>query len=259
MTMQNPSVPAPKSTRPAWLNGCLMLFAVLFVLLGIWDLFYGAVFTYIFASARILSPAKLVWLLIILGDCLIYFFLAARLSRQPWLVSVGLLVLVWLILPFALWLLINTTTIRVRNNGYSMMSTLPNGVYLLADREAYLRHQLPQRGDVVIFRMPASSDTANLLIKRVIGLPGEVVKVEQGQVLINSIPLNEPYLAAQATYRGEWKLGEGQYFVLGDNRNDSRDSHLWGALPSEYIVAKAVWVYWPFANFGELAAVHFAQ
>jgi len=258
MTMQNPSVPAPKATRPAWLSGCLTIFAVLFVLLGIWDLFYGAVFTYIFASARMLSPAKLVWLLIILGDSLIYFFLAARLSRQHWFASVILLVLVWLVLPFALRFFINTTTMRVRNNGFSMMSALPNGDYILADREAYLR-QLPQRGDVVLLRDPSSPDSANLLIKRIIGLPGEVITVAQGQVLIDGVPLNEPYISSAMSYRGEWKLPEGQYFVLGDNRADSKDSHQWGLLPYENIIAKAAWVYWPFANFGEIASVNFAQ
>ena len=258
MTTQNPSVSAPKTTRPAWLSGCLMIVAVLFVLFGVWDLFYGAVFAYVFSSVQMLSPAKIVWLLILFGDCLIYFFLAARLSRQPWFVSVGLLVLVWLVLPISLRVLINTTTMRVRNNGVSMMSALPNGVYVLADREAYLR-QPPQRGDIVILRDPSSSNSENLLVKRIIGLPGETVKVAQGQVLINGVPLNEPYISSAMPYRGEWKLPDGQYFVLGDNRADSKDSHIWGLLPYENIIAKAVWVYWPFANFGKIAAVNFAR
>jgi signal peptidase I len=235
-----------------------MIVAVLFGLFGVWDLFYGAVFTYIFSSAHMLSPGKIAWLLIIFGDCLIYFFLAARLSRQRWFVSVILLVLVWLILPIALRVLINTTTMRVRNDGYSMTSALPNGVYVLADREAYLR-QPPQRGDIVILRDPSSPNSQNLLVKRIIGLPGETVKIVQGQVLINGAPLDEPYLSSAMPYRGEWKLPEGQYFVLGDNRADSKDSHQWGSLPYENIVAKAVWVYWPFANFGKIPALNFAQ
>lgn len=258
MNVQNPSVFASKSARPAWLSGCLMIVAVLFVLFGVWDLFYGAVFAYVFSSARMLTPAKIAWLLIVLGDCLIYFFLAARLSRQRWFVSVILLALVWLILPIMMRVMINTTTIRVRNDGFSMMSALPNDVYILADREAYLR-QSPQRGDLVIFRLPSSANSASLLIKRIIGLPGEMVTVAQGQVLIDGVPLNEPYISAPAKYQGEWKLGDGQYFVLGDNRNDSRDSHQWGALHFENIVAKAVWIYWPFANFGKIVAVNFAQ
>jgi len=258
MTVQSPSVLTPKSTRPAWLSGCITIIAVLFVLFGVWDLFYGAVFAYVFSSAHMLSPAKIAWLLIILSDCLIYFFLAARLNRQPWFVSVGLLVLVWLMLPFALRLVINTTTMRVRNDGYSMASTFPDGVYILADREAY-QQRLPQRGDIVIIQLPSSSDSTTLLIKRIIGLPGEVVKVEQGQVWINGTPLTEPYISSAMTYQGEWKLPEGQYFVLGDNRADSRDSHQWGLLPYENIIAKAEWVYWPFANFGEIAVVNYAR
>jgi signal peptidase I len=235
-----------------------MIVAVLFGLFGVWDLFYGAVFTYIFSSAHMLSPGKIAWLLIIFGDCLIYFFLAARLSRQRWFVSVILLVLVWLILPITLRVLINTTTMRVRNDGYSMTSALPNGVYVLADREAYLR-QPPQRGDIVILRDPSSPNSEKLLVKRIIGLPGETVKIVQGQVLIDGTPLDEPYLSSAMPYRGEWKLSDGQYFVLGDNRSDSRDSHQWGLLPYENIIAKAVWVYWPFANFGKIPAVNFAQ
>ncbi len=95
---------------------------------------------------------------------------------------------------------------------------------------------------------------------KIVQIPaGEVVTIAQGQVLINGTPLNEPYISSQATYQGKWKITEGHYFVLDDNRNDSRDSHIWGLLPYENIIAKAVWVYWPFANFGKIAAVNFAQ
>jgi len=95
-------------------------------------------------------------------------------------------------------------------------------------------------------------------LKRVIGLPGEVVTVKDGKVLINGTPINEPYLAEKPVYIGEWKVPENQYFVLGDRHNDSRDSHQWGTLPREYIIAKAVWIYFPFSNFGKIADVNYA-
>jgi len=256
MTVQNSPATAPKSTRPAWLSGCITIFAILFAILGIWDLAYGSIIAYVFAAARILSPAKVAVLLIIVGDCLIYFFLAARIKQQPWFISAALLLVVWLVLPISLRVLLNSTTMRVRNDGFAMLPELSNGEYLLADRQAY-QHQLPQRGDVVLLSPP--SPTQTLLIKRIIGLPGEVVTIAQGQVLINGTPLNEAYISSQAKYQGEWKVTEGNYFVLGDNRNDSRDSHIWGLLPYENIVAKVVWVYWPLPDFGKIATINFAQ
>jgi signal peptidase I len=68
-------------------------------------------------------------------------------------------------------------------------------------------------------------------------------------VTINGITVNEPYIAASPYYSGTWEVPPGNLFVLGDNRNDSSDSHSWGFLPTENIVGKAVLVYWPFSNF----------
>jgi signal peptidase I len=83
------------------------------------------------------------------------------------------------------------------------------------------------------------------LIKRVIGLPGETVKVEGGIVSINDVPLQESYIAARPAYSGKWEVPAGYLFVLGDNRNDSSDSHSWGLLPAENVAGKAILVYWP--------------
>jgi signal peptidase I len=251
MTASNSPSIESKSTRPSWLSGCLTIFAVLFVIQGIWNLFLGSVFSYIFFSTRMVSSATVVLLLIIACSCIIPFILAFRLKRQHWLISLSLLALVWLVLPLPLPSLINTATMRVRNDGFAMTPTLPNGSYMIADRQVYQR-QLPQRGDVVLLQYPASSDSARMLVKRIIGLPGEVVTIDNGQVSIDGTPLNEPYISASPPYRGEWKLAEGQYFVLGDNRPDSMDSHQFGAIPRESIMAKAVWIYWPLSNFGKI-------
>jgi signal peptidase I len=200
-----------------------------------------------------LSSASIATILIIVCDCIIYFFLAFRIKRQRWFISLALLAVVWLMLPMALRFSLNVATMRVRNDGYSMMPALTNGDYILADRLAYQKH-LPKRGDIIILTSPTV--TGRDLIKRIIGLPGETVKIAQGQVLINGVLLNEPYISVQAAYRGEWKIPQDQYFVLGDNRNDSQDSHQWGLLPKEYILAKAVWIYWPSAQFGRIEDIN---
>jgi signal peptidase I len=88
-------------------------------------------------------------------------------------------------------------------------------------------------------------DPTQDLIKRVIGLPGETISVQDGKVMINSVPLEEPYIAAPPIYNGTWEVPDGQLFVLGDNRNESKDSHEWGLLPVENVVGRAILIYWP--------------
>ena len=135
-----------------------------------------------------------------------------------------------------------------------MGKTLPDGSYILADRLAY-QQKTPQRGDIVIFALPM--DTKQEMIKRVIGLPGETVAIKDGVVTINNAPINESFITEPPLYSGEWTVPKGQYFVLGDNRNNSADSHSWGFLPQENIIAKAVWIYYPLANFGKIESVIF--
>jgi signal peptidase I len=257
MTTPNPPAIAPNSTKPSWFPGCILtIFAVLFGILGTYDLVYGSIIAYIFFSVRILSPASIAVILIIACDCIIYFILAFRVKRQRWFVSLAFLAVIWLVLPLPFTFLINTATMRVRNDGFSMEPALSSGSYIIADRQAYQSH-LPQRGDVIIFQLPGPANSDIQLIKRIIGVPGEVVKIDQGQVSINGVHLNEPYITEQAIYSGEWKVPNGQYFVLGDNRNDSKDSHQWGFLPQKYILAKAVWIYWPSTHFGKIADINF--
>lgn len=147
-----------------------------------------------------------------------------------------------LILAVVLYFGINAVSVRVRVDGFSMNPTLQDGEYILVNRLAY-KIGSPVRGDIVVFSFPM--DPKQDLIKRVIGLPGETISVQDGKVLVNSVPLNEPYIAAPPIYNNTWVVPEGQLFVLGDNRNESKDSHEWGMLPVENVVGRAILIYWP--------------
>jgi len=155
---------------------------------------------------------------------------------------VALDILETLVLAVVLYFGINAISVRVRVDGYSMTPTLQNGEYILVNKLAYKTGQ-PHRGDIVVFVFPV--DPHEDLIKRVIGLPGERVAIHNGTVTIDGVQINEPYIAAAPLYDGEWVVSEGQLFVLGDNRNESKDSHQWGLLPVENVVGKAVLIYWP--------------
>lgn len=238
-------------------SGCLVTaLVILFANFGIYELISGSIVAYIFSSAHMMSLFNIGVLSIIICQSFIYFFLVFRLKRQHWFFSLVLMALVWFLLPLALRFTINTSTARVRNDGYSMGATLPDGSYILVDRLAYQQNDL-QRGDIVIFIFPL--DTQQELLKRVIGLPGDVVSINKGQVSINGVSINEPYVSEKATYAGEWTVPKGEYFVLGDNRPNSSDSHTWGFVPRENIIGKAVWIYFPFASFGKIVDVNFPQ
>lgn len=150
------------------------------------------------------------------------------------------------LLSAALFLIINALSARVRVDGFSMKPTLQNGEFVLVNRLAY-RFGAPARGDIVVFHFPL--DPTQDLIKRVIGLPGDTVVINNGAVYINGEQLSETYIAAAPIYQGQWSVPEGHLFVLGDNRNDSSDSHSWGLLPQEKIIGKAVLIYWPVAEW----------
>ncbi|WP_346290441.1 signal peptidase I [Sphaerothrix gracilis] len=131
----------------------------------------------------------------------------------------------------------------------SMLPTLEVGDRLFVSKDPFYQ---PQLGDIVVFTPPiaALAETAvsvdALLVKRVIGLPGQQVRVENGQVWINQQALAEPYLYTPPNYRwGPETVPTNAYFVLGDNRSASGDSHVWGFLPSSDILGKAYKIYWP--------------
>lgn len=127
--------------------------------------------------------------------------------------------------------------------GHSMDPTLHDEQFLVVNKLSY-RISEPARGDIVVFEDP--HDPARKLIKRVIGLPGEVVEVQHGAVYINGQKLHEPYVNDPGFYSAAASaLPTGQYYVLGDNRNNSSDSHTWGTLSGDAIVGKAWLSYRP--------------
>jgi len=113
-----------------------------------------------------------------------------------------------------------------------------------------------RRGDTVVFWYPA--DTTKSYIKRVIGLPGDRIRIQHGQVYINGSPLLEDYVAERFRDPSTWAEGRevpvppGDYFVLGDHRNSSSDSRSWGWVPRDNIYGKAVFVYWPLDKLGRV-------
>lgn len=147
-----------------------------------------------------------------------------------------------ILLALVLYFAISAVTDRVRVENISMQPTLHEGELLVVYKWAY-RFGEPYRGDIIVFhhnRQPPED-----YIKRVIGLPGDRVTIRGGQVYINGEAIDEPYIASPPAYDGEWVVPEGHLFVLGDNRNRSSDSHVWGFVPMSDVVGRAVVVYWP--------------
>jgi signal peptidase I len=131
----------------------------------------------------------------------------------------------------------------------SMEPTLHEGQYLLISKQTHKLWPL-KRGDVVVFRYPRNPKKN--YIKRIIGLPGESVKFQDSELYINDKLVPEPWLSKQVhgARGGEWHLGENEYFVMGDNRNNSSDSRAWGAVNSQLIIGKALFCYWPIDGWG---------
>ncbi|PKM83386.1 MAG: signal peptidase I [Firmicutes bacterium HGW-Firmicutes-14] len=138
----------------------------------------------------------------------------------------------------------------------SMLPTLEIGDRLLVDKIVFKFDEF-ERTDIVVFAPPPEAqigDMKNDLIKRIIGLPGDTVEVRDGKVLINGESLEEPYIAQKPSYNiGPITIPEGAVFVMGDNRNNSFDSHSWGFLPIENIKGRAFWRFWPLNRTGLLA------
>jgi signal peptidase I len=152
----------------------------------------------------------------------------------------------------------------------SMVPTLEISDRVLVNRFLY-HFREPQRGDIVVFRWPVDDKT--VFIKRLIGLPGDTIRLQDGDVYVNDEKLDEPYVATEggqqvptepiivgdgSTMVPSWSLNEpytvpeGQYFMMGDNRLHSDDSRKWGTVPEANIIGEAFFRYWPLDRIGPI-------
>jgi signal peptidase I len=142
---------------------------------------------------------------------------------------------------------------RYTVDGPSMKNNFYDGQQLIVNKIVYYLHE-PERGDVIVFLYPELSEEG--YIKRIIGLPGESIEIKDGMVYIHEgngagVPLDEPYITAEARVDCKSKvIPEGEYFVMGDNRNNSSDSREGWTLPGEYIIGKVWLSIWPLDLFG---------
>jgi signal peptidase I len=175
-----------------------------------------------------------------------------------------------LVLAAVIFFMVRGVAQNFRVEGPSMEPGLHDGQYLLVNKAVYFKLDLgelskyipfigddgskflfhgPQRGDVIVFRYPR--DPSRDFIKRVIGVPGDVVSIHDGKVAVNGLLLDESYL--DETTRSDLDdtvVPDGSYFVLGDNRSNSSDSRSWGFVPEENIIGKAMFSYWPLSELG---------
>jgi len=149
--------------------------------------------------------------------------------------TIALTLLIFLVIRFA------AQSFRV--DGESMEPGLHTDEFVIVDKMSYL-FQSPQRGDVIVFHYPL--DTSKDFIKRIIGLPGDTIRITGSSVIVDGQTLHEPYISLPFNFENKTlKLGLDQFFVMGDNRDNSLDSRSWGPLGRSYIIGKAVAVYWP--------------
>lgn len=165
---------------------------------------------------------------------------------------------------FAVWFIITFVGQRTQVSGPSMNDTLQDQDNLWVSKISYRLHD-PERFDIVIFpfhdEFEDEDDETTYYIKRIIGLPGETVRIdEEGTIYVNGEPLDEHYgkEVISPTMIGradsDVKLGEDEYFVMGDNRNDSKDSRTQevGNIKRKDLEGKAVWRLWPLSKFGKV-------
>lgn len=131
----------------------------------------------------------------------------------------------------------------------SMLPAIHIGDYIMVNKVVY-HFEEPQRGDVVIFHPPDKLNLDDDLIKRLVALPGDQVEVKDGLLYVNGQSQQEPYLNDEMHYNfGPVVVPPDSYFVMGDNRNNSFDSHRWNAwLTRDHLIGKALCIYWPFSR-----------
>ena len=190
-----------------------------------------------------------------------------------------------ILLTLVIFVAVRALVVNFRVDGDSMMPGLHNGQYLLVNKAVYFHLDLnavknllpgqdapgqdvvylfhpPDRGDIIVLNPPVRSDKP--YIKRVIALPGETVAVRDGKVYVNGEVIEEAYIAEPPRYSypfnaGEYTVPEGAVFVMGDNRNNSSDSHIFGPVPLDRVIGKAFFSYWPLHTAGLIPHERYAE
>lgn len=140
----------------------------------------------------------------------------------------------------------------------SMVPTLQVGDRLVVEKVSYA-FRPPHPGEIVVFEPPMQLQVqgyqpSQVFIKRVIGAPGQTVEIAKGQVYVDGEPLSESYIAEAPAYElPPVQVPDDQFLVLGDNRNNSNDSHVWGFLPRRNVVGRAIFRFWSFDRIGQIS------
>ena len=160
------------------------------------------------------------------------------------------------LLTAIIFLSVNAATGRFLIKSVSMLPNLHEGEYVVVDKVSYLLGS-PQRGDIVVFALAGEPED---LIKRVIGLPSETIEINNGSVYVDGRPLAEPYARpAPGATAAARRLSADEYFVMGDNRANSRDSRNFGPIQRASIVGRAWLIYWPPADWGIVPHYAYAE
>ncbi len=156
-----------------------------------------------------------------------------------------------------IFVLVNLASARFVVEGDSMQPNFHSNQFILVSRVNYLIAS-PQRGDIVVFHYPLNP--ANDYIKRVIGLPNQTVEIRATQVYVDGVKLDEPYINEPCTPGScpnkTWQLGPGQIFVMGDNRNHSQDSRVFGPVEMKFVIGEALLRYWPPSDWSSVIKLH---
>lgn len=164
-----------------------------------------------------------------------------------------------IVLVGSIYALVNLATVRFIVQGPSMEPTFHNDQFLIVSRVNYLLGE-PERGDIVVFHFPGNPEDD--YIKRMIGLPGDTVEMRNQTVYVNGESLTERYINEPCNARScpdnRWELGDGEYFLMGDNRNRSSDSRRFSEpVRREHIVGEVIIRYWPPSDWGLVSQVGF--